>query len=375
VKARKQEWILAIVTLVLSVGIQAAETAPQPMALLAAGHYAQLDEAMQAVQRDYKRGAITDEQLLAAFRPFYALGGPEQDAQFDAWVKLRPRSYAAYLARAIHYKYVGLKVRGENFIADTPREQLTLMATAFERAAADLKRSMELDDKPLLSYLHAMDISKHFSERLETRTLLDLAIEIDPQNMIVRRKYLTTLPSRWGGSYELMKTFVEECRRAKLSAVQMRELESMLVDEEVWVLFHKKKDYARVATLTERSLKEDPANLTMLRFRVPALTRLERYEETIAAAAAILELKPHDPDALSQRGFAYLQINKVPEAAADYREAATLGDVYAQKELAVLYWQGRHVPKDRALALEWLKKAAANGDKDAQRELQRVTAK
>ena len=89
-----------------------------------------------------------------------------------------------------------------------------------------------MDDKPVLSYLHAIDISSAHSEADESRRLFDLAVKIDADNFIVREKYMGTLQSRWGGSAEEMAAFLQECDKAHLSAAHKNALKAMVAEEE-----------------------------------------------------------------------------------------------------------------------------------------------
>ena len=63
------------------------------------------------------------------------------------------------------------------------------------------------------------------------------------------------------------------------------------------------------------------------------------------------------------------------EAARWYRRAAEQGDVEAQKRLALLYLQGRGVAKDSQEAEKWYSKAAGQGDPDAQSALNGLTGR
>jgi TPR repeat protein len=53
------------------------------------------------------------------------------------------------------------------------------------------------------------------------------------------------------------------------------------------------------------------------------------------------------------------------QAVAWYRKAAAQGNVNAQYNLGVMYAQGRGVAKDKAQAVDWFRKAADQGDASA----------
>jgi hypothetical protein len=201
------------------------------LALLNSDQFPELDRRFSDLQRDYKNGALTDESLRAAFRVFYATD-LTLEPKYGAWVTQFPKSYVARLARGIYYKKIAEERRGGEFISNTTDEQVRAMETFFAKASLDLYSSVPLDDRPLLSYLHAMDIGAFLGNPGESRKLLDLSLRIDPRNFVVREKYLIFLEPRWGGSVEQMYAFLDECKKVHLSAQHLRALEGIIVADE-----------------------------------------------------------------------------------------------------------------------------------------------
>jgi hypothetical protein len=70
----------------------------------------------------------------------------------------------------------------------------------------------------------------------------------------------------------------------------------------------------------------------------------------------------------SSTGLAVAQ-DKEPSYSSGIRKAAEQGDADAQRELGRLYVFGRGVPKDEVEAAKWYRKAADQGDANAQRNL------
>jgi hypothetical protein len=145
--------------LMLSACLKSLETTPsgssEALALLKAESFDELERTFSGVQRRYKIGAITDEDLRAAFRVFYSTD-PSLEREYDLWVASHPRSYVAHLARGIYYKKIGLEQRGPQSFDRTNDEQLRAMKESFGKASADFNASYALDDKPLLTYMHAI---------------------------------------------------------------------------------------------------------------------------------------------------------------------------------------------------------------------------
>jgi tetratricopeptide (TPR) repeat protein len=344
-----------------------------PMAMLASGRYAELDAALMAAQNAYKGGEITDEQLIAAFRPFYDLSNPNVERHMDEWVRSRPNSYAAKLARGIHYKYVGLEARGDEYASRVSDARWAKRDEAYARAAKDLGSSIDLDERPLLSFHYLIDPSGSLRWFTSNRRLLEQAVAIDPNNFIVRRKYLTTLPKRWGGSLAKMEEFLRECRDAKLPDTHLKRLEHIVAQERAFLVFDHGNDPARARRMLEELMAADPDDVRSARLYISTLVQLKKWDEVIEAANRLLQSHPADGHALANRGLSLVHLERFEDGVRDYQAAADLGNVWAQKELARLHWQGRFVPKNRPLALRLLRKAAEGGDPEAQREYQKRT--
>lgn len=337
--------------------------------LLTAGRYAELDRLMQQVQDQYRKGAISDEQLLAAFRAFY-IRDPKQTPYFDKWVEQRPKSYVAHLARGIHLKYVGMEARGNKFISQTSREQLDGMMQAFKPAIADLRASMALDAKPLLSFHHLIDIGNFLGLREMNRDLIRATENVDPKNFVVRYKFLLTLQSRWGGSVKEMQEFVDECKRVGLPSDKLRVMQRAVTEDQAWVYYHREKNYEAAARTYELLLEEAPLGSDILRDLVWARIQLRQLDAAIAAATRALAQDPKDVWTLTQRAWCYTQQKKGAEGITDYLAAAELGHAPAQRELGRLYWYGTVSRPDRQAAIKWMREAAQQGDEGARKDLE-----
>jgi tetratricopeptide (TPR) repeat protein len=344
-----------------------------PMAMLVAGRYAELDAALMDAQTAYTRGEITDEQLIVQFRPFYDVSNPDIERHFDEWVRSRPDSYVARLARGIHYKYVGLEARGEEYASRVSDARMAKRNAAYARAASDLAESINLDARPLLSFHYLIDPSDSLLWFRSNRGLLDEAIALDPNNIIVRRKYLTTLPKRWGGSLEKMEAFLRECRDARLPVAHLEKLEHIVAQERAMLVFKQGNDPALAQRMFAELVAADPDDVRSAEHYLSTLVKLKKWDEAVAAATRLLQRHPHDSHALANRGLSYVHLKKFDDGVKDYEAAADLGNVWAQKELARLHWQGRFVVKDRPLALRLLRKAAESGDPEAVREHEKRT--
>jgi TPR repeat protein len=96
----------------------------------------------------------------------------------------------------------------------------------------------------------------------------------------------------------------------------------------------------------------------------------KQYADAVKVYSMMLEATPTDSYALSWRGYAYASLQD-PRAIADFTAAANLGNTYSQNRLGQYSLDGIPgiLPKDRAAAIEWFRKAAAAGDPEGVRNL------
>lgn len=343
------------------------DTKVRTLAMLRAAQYDQLDREMNAVQKSFERGKIDDEQLLAAFRVFYVTDR-DLEPRFSGWIEKFPASYAARLARGIYYKYMGFENRGDAYISETTEAQIAGMRFQFEKSMRDLFESSKATEKPLLSYLHAIDIGKTYDQSDLNRRLLNLANEKVPKNFVVRRKYLYSLETRWNGSVQEMSDFVKECRNAGLSPHQLRTLEAIVTADAAWNL-RMKHDYSGAQKLYEEALRVLPNDDDIQTNLSWVLIKQAKYSQAIPHLSALIEANPKNVYALASRGICYAHLSKNEEAFWDYKKAAELGDAISQNELGKFYFHGIIVPKDRAVAAQWFRRSAQQGNNAAKENL------
>lgn len=350
--------------------VVAPPTQSETRALFDSNQFAELDRRFSAVQRNYKDGSISDEDLRTAFRAFYPTDAALEQ-KYTAWIAQFPKSYVARLARAIYYVKVGQKRRGGNFISDTSEEQLAGMDAAFAQASEDLDASLHLDDKPLLTYAQEMDIVRNVGNGDSARAILQAAIKVDRNNVVVRQKYMGTLMPRWGGSQEEMRAFLEESRGEGLSAAHLRLLEGIFLVDQAQAE-QEAGDYTSAERDYRKSVESGDDDC-LLSF-ADVLADEGKFAEAIPIYSRSLALFPNNTNTLTNRGQAYMHTGMAHEGIDDLRAAAEAGNAYAQSALGVYYMIG--VPgvllPDPTEGIAWFKKSAAQGNPDGKENLERA---
>jgi tetratricopeptide (TPR) repeat protein len=339
--------------------------------LLRQGKFQRLDSEFSAVQQRFERGEIAGDEARNAFRAFYSIN-PDLEAKYDQWVTAYPKSYVARLARAIYYKKRGFEERGGKYISETSRSQIDKMDSSLGRAIKDFGDSIPMTPKPFLSYLHMLDISSTYVPPSYSRILYDHAVGLDPSSIAVRQKYMLSLSAKWGGSLDSMQMFLEECHAAKLSALQFRQLESMVYEDEGWER-ENHGDHAAAEAAYRKAIDLDSPDCTscIISSLVSVLVKERKFADAVPYLNEYLKAKPADVWALSNRGLAHFETGNPAGAFDDWSRSANAGDAFSQNRLGVLYMTGipGQLAPDFNLGIEWLRKSAAQGNEDAQRNL------
>lgn len=344
------------------------------VAMLRAGQFTALNRYYAQVQAGYDNGSIPDESLRSAFRHFYD-DSPDLAARYAAWVKDMPNSYVAHLARAIYYIRVGEASRGNMTIGYTSSAQLDGMDAAFATASGELEKSLLLEKKPLLSVFYQLDIGKFEGEAAHNQTLFQSSLAIDRRNFIVREMYMLTLQTAWGGSTAQLKAFVADNRTAGLSARQMKDLESIVFEDEAWVDEVDNRNYKRAATEYLEAAKLS-ADQTCLLCAGRALVAAEDFPDAATVLTQYLARDPKSVEALTLRVYAYYKLGRNLDERRDYQRLADLGDANSEYILGSMYLVGQNgLPKDRQAGIRWLRRGAAQGNPSAKALLSRALDK
>lgn len=190
------------------------------------GQYPSLDAHFAEVERRFAAGQLVELAYASAYRPFYQ----EQatlTSELNGWVQARPASPYAYLARGVYFRKIGEHRRGGKYISETPEAAVTYMTDMHVQSYKDLQHALKLKPNWYLPALHLLNIAQHGSAQETKRALMDLADRGYPRNFMARSRYLTSLEPRWGGSYEEMQAFVDECARTCRHPSHARWLEAM----------------------------------------------------------------------------------------------------------------------------------------------------
>jgi tetratricopeptide (TPR) repeat protein len=266
---------------------------------------------------------------------------------------------------------VGAHRRGGEFASKTTAAQFAGMRAAYDVAEREFEISLELEKRPLLTYLYAMDVVRSDGDVDIKRRFLDQSVAIDPANFIVREKYMGYLRTRWGGSPGEMWAFYAESQKAKLPEHQLQVLKSLALEDEAWVKQHQDNDIPGAIAKYREAADADPvrdcAVCGPLGQAADLSSKQGDFKSAIELYSRMLLQEPKSVEALNGRAFALSRTGDNDLAAQDLRASANLGSAHAQTQLArLLMSREPDVPgaKNKE-AMQWLEKAADQGYKPA----------
>ncbi|ULH15765.1 DUF4034 domain-containing protein [Deinococcus sp. KNUC1210] len=183
--------------------------------MLRTRQFSALDGQLQAVQQQFEGGDLGERDLIDAFRVFDR-PDPALGEHFNAWLEELPASYVAHVALSTWLLARAWAFRGgttSDLVSDRGRRGL-----AYYLAQADscARHAVSLSRNPLAAWnvvagvarTQGNPLSLHDVEAGAWPDWYVLALEQNPDSLILRRSMLQLLRTEWGGSDSMMLIFL-----------------------------------------------------------------------------------------------------------------------------------------------------------------------
>jgi predicted Zn-dependent protease len=373
-----------------------APEAPQReiLALVDSADFDALERTLAGYQRRYESDPAKAEPLWAAFSAFRN-ARPDAEPVLRRWAQKMPRSYSASLALGIFYLWHGIEARGDAYVSDTPPEKLRMMRELLAKARVELERSTSLTAKPYLSHLSLVTLSRYVGDRALGREHYLAGIAVAPQSLRLRRARMTSLEPKWGGSFGEMEALARESAAQLKDPAAVADIEASVPAARASAL-RAQGEFERAATLYQDALRIDPSANELRCGRAWALSQGGRQAEAYAQAKEGFDADQHSGECVNaglwaarqmndrakvaalatraieanpgwanpyiQRGWASEKDGRREAAFQDYLAAAKLGDPWAEMRAGHGYFMGWGIKADRDRGVQWLRKAAADGN-------------
>src|SRR5262249_16002655 len=127
------------------------------------------------------------------------------------WVSKAPDSYCSHLALANHYHERGWSSRGHGWASETSKSQFEGMEHFFDLAQSESERALKINPHLLIAYIYLGDIAIASGDHHKSKEWYEKGSSQMPYSFLLRAFHMGYLAPRWGGSYEEMKKFADEC--------------------------------------------------------------------------------------------------------------------------------------------------------------------
>ncbi len=372
--------LMAIPLLAAGSNARAASFDPnaQPLARLKSGDYETADRYFADMQHSYESGKLSDQQLYEGFRALYE-DAAANARYFDQWVQAHPDSYVARVARGAYNYRMAWAVRDGALVAHLPVGRLKRMQGYLALARPDLQLSLKLTAKPYLSALYLLNIELLDGTTDARRRWLDLGTSIDPTDMLVRRRYLIGLEPDWGGSFDQMRAFIDECAKQNLPPPTMAELKLVLASDLAEAAAQTASPKEMLGRWDEviqlaQAAGEPPPPTALGGYAISA-SDLNRREDADRVLAQLAQMDINDGNVLSQMGWIYVREQRNAEAWKVLTKGAQLHDAWSELAVGETLFHGCaeiNLARDWPAALTWIRRSANQGNAEAVILLSRI---
>jgi tetratricopeptide (TPR) repeat protein len=310
--------------------------------LLRARDFERMDRAITSLQEAVERDIRQERSLNRAMNAF-STPDPALTPLFEAWVKARPSSYSALLARAEHYRALAWAARGDQ-----------AFKLHLARAVLDAEAALRL--RPGLTNAVAVRISAAMGMKGVEECVLVFGrfYKQIGASLTVRSALSWCLLPRWGGSYEKLDTLAEEAAEHLDSNPALSVLAGMVAWDR-GTTRAADHDVPGALRLYTDALRHGDHHLFLLaRARIHLDRR--RFGEALADIERALADAPEDTEALILRAWTLDGMGRPGEAAADVRLVAEL-DPYDE-----MLAEFRKEEVDRAVATARRRNAEGNAE-------------
>jgi Flp pilus assembly protein TadD len=166
--------------------------------LLKQRQFEELDERLAALQADFEAGKCEE---CAAADPYYefSTSDPVVGERLDEWVKTRPDSLPAHIARGMYRNHVSGLARGAAYAAKTHAARFAEMSRLQRAAIEDLDWVVRRNPKASLAYAQLIYIAISQDGDTAAAKVYAEAIAHNPDSSVIYRARAWSLAPWWQG--------------------------------------------------------------------------------------------------------------------------------------------------------------------------------
>jgi len=265
-----------------------------------------LEILLGGLRRDVVRDPRYEDRLFAALRVLDS-DDPELLASIDAWIKTKPRSAHAHVARAHYHLYAAWRARGVRYIRDTPPERVVRMEMFAKLALLDIDAGLAIDSTYLPAFDAAIRVLQIYGSNEDAAAAARRGLSFHPGSYELHNDFMQVLKPRWGGSYELMAEFAELAARSTFINPRLATLRGAISEDLAFDLSRSNKYEEELAELT-KALAYGP-DWRYLLARGVVYYYLKQYDKALNDLHDSLIQYPESAETLKYYGGALLELS------------------------------------------------------------------
>ena len=198
--------------------------------LLLDREFGTLEVRLQELQDGYSRGELSDLQLRNTYRAFDRMP-PDAEKALDDWLTSSPTSYFAHVTRGYHHRSQAFWQRGTGWAKDMSAKQWELVQARLKLAEQDMRASLPLHAKPVLSYYVLLDTAGLPCDRKAIDEYFAQGTAIAPNSNLLYNRRLNYLKPRWCGSEGEMEQFIAQSSATGMPPEGVQQLRAIVEDD------------------------------------------------------------------------------------------------------------------------------------------------
>ncbi len=279
-----------------------------------------LDAEFEGYQQAFEKNPSAELNEKLAFDSF-ATDDTSVGDFLAQWIKAKPESFAAHLARGCYLSWRGWRTRGNLLDRGAAPTQSNTMQNYFDRSAVDLKTALTIRPKLSIAYATLLSDARAEEDHAAEKTIESDALGAIPTSFLIREEAMENRYPRWGGDHQAMADFAQQsqayakenpCLHWLLGFVDRDQGEMLAIDGEL------DKSIDALTQAIQRG--GDYAGFYFSRGE--SYLHRERYEEALADFERANELSPQDPELLVRRAATFARLERPKDALADLKFVA-----------------------------------------------------
>lgn len=184
-------------------------------ALIQQKNFNELEKLLANIENNYKKEpSVYEGNLIRSFESFAHIDNKNYEmtlVNFNQWVTAK-KSYFAYAARGYYILGEASRYRGQNYISQTSKENLSKARALWNLALDDLRISIKLNPEFIPAYDQILQISRSNGDSVLEKETIAKVLKLAPQSYYIRSNYVEFLQPKWGGTYEEANKFIQDAQ-------------------------------------------------------------------------------------------------------------------------------------------------------------------